>query len=104
MKEYFKMEWREHGKEYFKEVKTKEFLELMEGLRKAFDTDNEITTQLVRIIPKLVSIQINKDRNEEKDVPCIHCTTEDAKNITIDIRRHHKIVWTILDRYTEKTE
>lgn len=50
------------------------------------------------MIPNLISILINKDRNEQKDVPSIYCKGENYEKV-IDIKRYHKIIWWILNQY-----
>lgn len=92
------LKWTEKGKEHIKEIDRKEFLNLMEGIKKAFSDDNQISTILVELIPELISISINKDRNEQKDVPSIFCVCERSEKV-IDIIRYHKIIWAILNRY-----
>ena len=70
----------------------------MESVKRAFSDDNEISSILVELIPNLDLILINKDRNNQKDIPSIHCVGEKGEK-EIDIRRYHKIIWAILNRY-----
>ena len=70
----------------------------MYSIKKGFDDDNRISSELVKIIPDLISIQINKDRNDQIDVPIICCKTSKEEKI-IHIIRHHKIIWAILNKY-----
>lgn len=92
--------WKGNGKEHIKEIERQEFYELMESIKKSFSDDNEISSKLVEIIPKLVSITINKDRNSQKDIPFISCECDDGSQV-IEIKRYHKIIWAILDKYCE---
>ena len=95
-KEPIVFEWSEKEVKHSKEIDRQNFLELMESVRKVWDGNNEISTQLVEIIPELTSILINKDRNDQKDIPSIHCVSENGEK-EIEIIRHHKIIWSMLD-------
>ena len=97
-KEPIILEWIEKGEKNKKEINRQEFYDLMEGIKNAFSDDNQISSILVELIPELISISINKDRNEQKDVPSIHCVGETQER-EIDIIRYHKIIWAILNRY-----
>ena len=92
--------WKENGKEHIKEIERKEFYELMKSIKKSFSDDNEISSKLVEIIPNLISITIDKDRNSQKDTPFITCECSSGSKI-IEIKRYHKIIWAILDKYCE---
>ncbi len=70
----------------------------MDSIRKAFDDDNQISTALTKVIPKTNSITINKDRNEQKDIPTIYYEVGGCEK-AIDIIRYHKVIWAILNRY-----
>jgi len=92
------LEWIEDGEKNRKEINRQEFLYLMEGIKNAFFDDNQISSMLVELIPNLITISINKDRNEQKDVPSIYCVCEKEER-QIDIIRYHKIIWSILNHY-----
>lgn len=92
--------WKENGKEHIKEIERKEFYELMKSIKKSFSDDNEISSKLVKVTPNLISIIIDKDRNSQKDTPFITCECDDGSKI-IEIRRYHKIIWAILNKYCE---
>ncbi len=96
-------EWIEEGKDYQKEVDRKAFYSMFEGLAKGFGKigDNEISKKLVKVIPKVDKICINKDLNDTQDVPSIICTTNGTRNL-IKIMRRHVIVWSILNKYCTK--
>lgn len=99
-KEPIILEWTQKGKSNKKEINRQELLNLMESIKKAFSDDNQLSSILVELIPNLVLISINKDRNEQKDVPSIHCVCEKGEK-EIDIKRYHKIIWSILNHYCE---
>ncbi len=92
--------WKENGKECIKEIERKEFYNLMDSIKKSFSDDNEISSKLVEIIPNLVSITIDKERNIQLEVPFIVCNFGDATKI-IEIKRYHKIIWAIFNKYCE---
>lgn len=92
--------WKQNGKEYIKEIERKEFYELMKSIKKSFSDDNEVSSKLVEIIPNLVSITIDKDRNSQKDIPFISCEYDNESQV-IEIKRYHKIIWAILNKYCE---
>ncbi len=92
--------WRKDGKDYQKEVNRVDFYSMFDGLAKGFEKigDNEISKKLTEIIPQVDKIFINNDINETQDVPCIaYCT--DGEEQLIKIKRRHKIVWSILNKY-----
>lgn len=97
-KEPIILEWIENGEKKKKEINRKEFFDLMESIKNAFIEDNQISSILVDLIPELIMISINRDRNEQKDVPSIYCLCETGGKV-IDIIRYHKIIWSILNRY-----
>ena len=73
---------------------------IIDGLAKGIEKigDNEISKKLTEIIPQVDKIFINNDINETQDVPCIaYCT--DGEEQLIKIKRRHKIVWSILNKY-----
>lgn len=92
--------WKQNRKEYIKEIDRKEFYELMKSIKKSFSDEYKISSKLVEIIPALISITIDKDRNSQKDTPFITCECSNGSEI-IMIRRCHKNIWPILDKYCE---
>ena len=98
-KEQIILNWKESGKEYEKTLERQSMFELMQAIKNGFDGDNEISSIMVEIIPKLVSMRIDKDRNEQLEVPIVVCELEQEKERIIYIRRYHKIIWSILNKY-----
>ena len=96
------MIWRENGEKHEKQISRKNLLELMDSIKENFYWDNEISTILVKMIPQIVSIEIDKDRNNEKDVPFIYCKLDNNEGKLIEIIRHHKIIWSILNKLCEE--
>lgn len=95
------LEWVEKNQTHQKQINRQDFYDIMNSIRKGFYDDNEISTIFVGIIPDLVFLSINKDRNSQKEDPFVYCkTTKEEKTITI--KRYHKIIWSILDRYTQE--
>lgn len=97
-KEPIILKWVEQGKTHIKEVERQELYDVMDSIRKAFGDDNQISTTLTEVIPKITSISINKDRNEQKDIPTIYYNINGQEK-AIDIIRYHKVIWAILNRY-----
>lgn len=102
--------WKENGRKYQKEIERQKFYNLMSSIKDAF-AENDISAQLTELVPNLVSITIDKDRNAEKDVPAIYCQYEDKAGEDdirqedtryIAIKRYHKIMWGILDKLCEE--
>ena len=96
-------EWIENGKEHQKEISREDFYAMFDGLAKGFEKlrDNEISKKLIKIIPEVDKIFINKDNNETQDVPSIaYCTNGDRK--LLKIMRRHEIVWSMLNKYCTK--
>lgn len=93
------LKWKEKGTNYQKEIDKEEMLKLMDAIKNLFYNDNEISSILVNVIPKLVSIEIDKDRNEEREEPMICCVCEDGIEKVIEIKRkYHSIIWGIFDK------
>lgn len=92
--------WKEKGKKYENEVDRELFKNLMEAVKASFDWDNEISTKILSYIPNLECIEIDKDRNEQRDVPFIVCKMQNNTKEMIEIRNCHKIMWSILNKYT----
>ena len=95
--------WREKGKQKCRQLRRRPLYDVFNGLVKGFDGDNEISKKLVELIPEADSIIINKDINATQDVPFITVVTEE-KTEMVKIRRYHKIVWSILDKYCTEEE
>ena len=66
------LEWVENGKRYKKEIKKKTLLENLYTLMSEFKEDCQVLVILVKLIPDLTYIEINKDININKDVPTIY--------------------------------
>jgi len=92
------LRWIENKEKHEKEIDRQLMFNLMEAIKNGFDDDNQISSIMVELIPDLVSIEINRDRNEQLAVPMICCVKEDEE-IVVKIIRHHKIIWGILDKY-----
>lgn len=91
---------KEKGKEYENEVDREIFKDLMEAVKASFDWDNEISTKILEYIPNLECIEIDRDRNAQRDVPFIICTMQNNKKEMVEIRKCHEIMWSILNKYT----
>lgn len=100
-KEPIILKWIEKCKTYEKEIDRQSMYDIMLAIRQGFNEDNQISSIMVEYIPKLITIEINKDRNEQLEVPMICCINEDAVKV-IKIIRHHKIIWEILNKYCTK--
>ena len=94
------LKWREKGEDYEKEINRQELFNIMDSIRKGFSDDNAISTAFCESIPDVVTIFINKDRNAEIDTPFIFFECEERKK-ALDIIRYHKVIWSIIDRYTK---
>lgn len=93
-------QWTEGGKEHNKILDRQKMYSVFNGLAEGYAGDeNKISTKMVEdIIPYVDKITINKDYNETQDIPMISYETD--RNIKVlKIKRCHKIVWAILDRY-----
>lgn len=97
-KEPIILRWTEKEQVHEKKIDRQSMYNLMYAIKQGFNDDNQISTILVEDIPKLVSIEINKDRNNQLEVPMINCIKEDGEEV-IKIIRHHKIIWSILNKY-----
>lgn len=91
---------KEKGNLKTKEVDRQLLYDLMEAIKNSFSEDNEISTKLLSYIPNLEIIEINKDRNEQRDVPFIVCKMQDKKEIVVEIKKCHDVMWSILNKYT----
>lgn len=92
--------WKQKGKEYKNEVDRELFKNLMEAIKASFDWDNEVSSKLLSYIPNLECIEIDKDRNQQRDVPFIVCKMHNNTKEMLEIRNCHEIMWSILNKYT----
>lgn len=99
--EHIKLEWIKDGKSHEREVDRKQFYDIMNGIRKGFEEDNRISTFFCDYIADLWTIHINMDRNNEIDTPFVVCKIKD-KVVMLNIIRHHKIIWSILEGYCKE--
>ena len=93
---------KEKGKKSKNEVDRKLFKNLMEAVKASFDLDNEISTKILEYIPNLECIEIDKDRNEQRDVPFIVCKFQDNTEEMVEVKNCHEIMWSILNKYISK--
>jgi hypothetical protein len=91
-----------NGEEYQKEIDREKFFNLINALKNGVsNNDNQISTILVGIIPEVDFIMINYDRNDDLQDPIIsYKIGEDVEHV-IEIKRHHKIIWDILNYYAQ---
>ncbi len=92
------LKWKENEQLHEKKIDRQSLYKIMYAIKQGFDDDNQISSILVEYIPELVSIEINKDRNEQLNIPAVNCVTNEGEDL-IYILRHHKIIWSILNRY-----
>lgn len=93
------LKWKDKGCDYKKEIEKDLLINYMESTRKLFYNDNKISTILVEWLPGVVSIIIDKDRNEQIDMPFICLELEDGKKKCIDIHRHyHSMIWEFFNK------
>ena len=97
----------EKGKMRENKVNREDLLTVFEGLVKGFHDDNAISKELVKFIPGVDVIVVNKDINSTKDIPFIALLGKDEKaqkedvRYIINIMRRHTIVWSIINKYCE---
>lgn len=95
--------WIENGERHEKKIDREKLFETMDGIRKGFSDDNQISSKFCELIPEMISISINKDQNANKDVPMVFCEmVGETQDEIIEIIRHHKIIWSILDYYCKE--
>lgn len=92
------LRWVRKSKKYSKEMEKNEMLVVFEGLAKGFSDDNEMSVKLIDIIKKADILSLNKDIMQSQDTPFIAYNIGGVADI-LRIRRRHKIVWSILDRF-----
>lgn len=101
MSKQIKISWIKNEKQYQTLLEREAMMSVFQGIERGFEDDNEISKKLVKeIIPIVEEIQINYDFNATQDVPVIYCAMENQeKNTVLKIKRYHKIVWSILNKY-----
>lgn len=92
------LKWVEGGIEHRNEIIRDEFYAEFEELIKEYPDNSEISKKLVKIIPEMDEISINKDANGTKEIPFIVYLIEGKKHM-LKIMRWHKIVWGRLHDY-----
>lgn len=93
-------QWIAGGKEHNKILDRQKMYSIFNGLAEGYAEDeNEISTTMVNdVIPYADKISINRDYNETQDIPMISYEIA-RKTKVLKIKRYHKIIWAILDRY-----
>lgn len=99
MKETILYKWKKNGEKRTKEIDRKDLLAKMCSLMTLYSEDNVIATQMVEILPKTVTLEVDKDRYEDDENPKIHCINEEGKVKSITINKRHIIIWATLDKY-----
>jgi len=93
------LQWKEKGKEFTRNISKEELINLMISIKTVFYSDNEISSIMVNTLPKVNRIEINKDRNEQLDMPFICCICDDGEKELVKINRaHHSIIWGIFNK------
>lgn len=93
-------QWTEGGETHNRILDRKKLYAIFNGLAEGYaGDDNEISAKMVKdIIPYVDKISINKDHNETQEDPLISYEIDRQLRV-LKIKRCHKIVWSILDRY-----
>ena len=101
MSKQIRIVWTKNKKERIALIERESMMNVFQGIAKGFEDDNEVSKKLVNnIIPNVEEIQINYDFNATQDIPVICCKMENQeKDIVLKIKRYHKIIWSILDKY-----
>ncbi len=102
MKEKIIFICKEKNKKSKNEVDREQFKNLMEAVKASFDWDNEVSTKILEFIPNLECIQIDRDRNQQRDVPFIVCKLQGNITEVVEVKRCHEIMWSILNKYALK--
>ena len=92
------LRWVKKSKKHSKEISKSEMLVVFEGLAKGFADDNEMSVKLIDIIKKADMLSLNKDIMQSQDTPFVAYNIGGVADI-LRIRRRHKIVWSILERF-----
>lgn len=74
-----------------------ELFTVMQYLKEKYYKNNEISTQLVKIIPNLDMITIDVKRCKCMEIPQISCKEKTGAVKIIPVRRTHKIIWSLLN-------
>ena len=74
-----------------------EFFIVMEYLKETYHKNNEVSRQMVEIIPELEEISINVPRCENAEVPYIGYYNKNGQLRAIAVRKTHRIIWAILN-------
>ena len=98
-KEAIILKWNKNGKEFSKQIDREKFFNLMCSVKSAFEHDNQVSKFFCEIIPEVEWIKIYKDRNEQIDIPFIEYEVPGQDHHFLEILRHHRIVWSILEGY-----
>lgn len=101
MKDKIQLKYVARGKCYIGEIEREEIFNWMKEISEKFK-DNEVSTKLVKLIPNMVKMQINKDINETKDVPFITYENGNGEELVVNIMRNHHIIWGFLDHYCDE--
>ena len=82
-------------------ISKKRIIEVFKNIAARFEEmdDNEISKKILELLPEARSILINDDINKDKDVPFIVVQMANREKKIIEIKRRHKIVWSILESY-----
>lgn len=89
------------GNKYCKDIDRQKFYDLMNSVKLAFEYDNRISKFFCEIIPEVNWIEIHKERNDQLDVPFIEYNIDGVSHHILEIKRHHKVIWSILDQYAK---
>ena len=92
----------EKGKRSRGEIDRAEILSKMEEFKKNNPTNNEISTKLVKLLPKTQMLLIDK-RLKIDEMPAIVCSIE-GEIIVVKIQQHHKQILSCLDGYGKSIE
>lgn len=99
-KDLIKLKYVEGKKVYEGTINRQEFLNHMNYLVEEFPDNNEIAKKLVRLIPEMNHILINKDMNDTQDVPFVYYKLDgSSEGHILKILRFHSIIWGFFERY-----
>ena len=91
-----KISLEERNGEY--KVERAKLIGLMEAIKDLYIYNNEFSKHFVDILPRVMEITIDVDRNRELDVPFVIFATLDGEPaMVIPIPRCNKIIWGIFD-------
>lgn len=92
----FILKWTDDGEEQRISVNRETFQDLMEAIRTHFYWDNVILTELIKIVSKATTVEINMDKNRDLDIPVVNYEINDRKG-KISIPENQKIIWVIFE-------